>query len=251
MPTAVQVSWMHPAELREADDNPREITDERYAALKYAMDSDPSMMEARPIIVDAQRGDVVCGNMRLRAARDLGWDEVPVYTKEFDTPAQRREWMLRDNNGYGDWVPTELAKLVAEHERAGQDLRLLGFSSQELDRPARHRHARHAAPRRHGRRPDHRGLGHRHRLHRRGPAGRAARGVRGTRPEVPRTHGLTHRDCPRCGEQRSILDGACTNRTCNWPDPEPGPISLRRLRAGADAALQRLRAAGSWPPRPR
>ena len=68
---------------------------------------------------------------------------------------------------------------------------------------------------------------------------------------MPRTHGLTYRDCPRCGEQRSIFDGACVNRTCNWPDPEPGIISLRRLRRNADVALQRLRAAGAWPPRPR
>ena len=126
------LSWMHPAELREAEDNPRAITDERFAALKYAMDSDPTMMEARPIIVDANQGDVVCGNMRLRAAVELGWDEVPVYAKEFESQAQRREWMLRDNNGYGDWVPDELSRLVAAHDADGADLMLLGFSTQEM-----------------------------------------------------------------------------------------------------------------------
>jgi hypothetical protein len=126
------LSFLHPSEFREAEENPREIAPERFAALKHALDSDPSMMLARPIIVDAKRGDVVAGNMRLRAVSELGWDEVPVYIKEFDSPSQRREWMLRDNQEYGNWVPDELSKLVADHEAAGGDLTLLGFSDQEL-----------------------------------------------------------------------------------------------------------------------
>ena len=128
----VTLSWMHPSELREADENPREINEERFAALKYSLQKDPSMMEARPIIVDARRGDVVCGNMRLRACTELGWEEVPVYAKEFASDAQRREWMLRDNQEYGNWVPDELSRLVLAHEQEGSDLALLGFSTQEL-----------------------------------------------------------------------------------------------------------------------
>ncbi len=125
---------MHPAELREAADNPREIRPERFEALKYAMRADPSMMEARPVIVDARpgRGDVVCGNMRLRVALEESWDDVPVYLKEFESDAQRREWMTRDNNGYGDWVPDELASLIELHHREGGDLALMGFADQEL-----------------------------------------------------------------------------------------------------------------------
>jgi len=124
---------MHPAELREAEDNPREIRPERFQALKYALNADPSMMEARPVILDARSGEVVCGNMRLRAVLDLGWDEVPVFVKEFDSDAQRREWMIRDNNGYGDWVPDELAQLVALHGSEGGDLKLMGFEDQQLE----------------------------------------------------------------------------------------------------------------------
>jgi len=123
---------MHPGELREAADNPREIRPERFEALKFALEADPSMMDARPVIVDAHRGDVVCGNMRLRAALALGWSSVAVYTKEFESDAQRREWMIRDNNGYGDWVPDELATLVEQQASEGADLKLLGFTEQEL-----------------------------------------------------------------------------------------------------------------------
>lgn len=126
------LSPLHPSEVHEAPDNPRSITPERFAALKHAMDSDPSMMLARPIIVDAAKGDVVAGNMRLRAAREMSWDVVPVYVKEFDSAAQRREWMLRDNNGFGDWVADELSRIVAQHEHEGGEVGLLGFSEQEV-----------------------------------------------------------------------------------------------------------------------
>ena len=122
---------MHPAELREAPENPRDIRPERFEALKYAMTKDPSMLDARPIVVDAGSGEVVCGNMRLRAALAMDWTEVPVYTKEFESAEQRREWMIRDNNGYGDWVPDELSRMVNAHAETG-DLKMLGFADQEL-----------------------------------------------------------------------------------------------------------------------
>lgn len=126
------LSWVHPSELKEAVENPREIAPDRYAALKHSLQHDPEMMKARPIIVDARRGDVVCGNMRLRACTELGWEKVPVFLKEFESDAQRREWMLRDNQEYGNWVPDELAALVSMHEQEGGDVKLLGFADQEL-----------------------------------------------------------------------------------------------------------------------
>ena len=97
----------------------------------YSLRKDPSMLEARPLIADDD-GMVVCGNMRLRAARALGWDTVPVFTHTFESEAQKREWMLRDNNEYGQWVPDELQGLVRQHQSEGNDLRMLGFGGQEL-----------------------------------------------------------------------------------------------------------------------
>lgn len=125
------LSLLNPAELREADKNPRTITEERYQALKYALSSDPGMLEARPIIATPD-GEVVAGNMRLRAALDLGWEQVPVYIADLDEK-RKREWMLRDNVPYGDWVPSEVAELVREHDEDGGDLELLGFTGQERD----------------------------------------------------------------------------------------------------------------------
>lgn len=125
------ISRLHVGELHESPDNPREITAESLEALVYSIGADPGMLDARPIIATPD-GEVVCGNMRLRAARQLGWDTVPVFVKVFESEAQKREWMLRDNNQYGGWVPDELQALVRQHQSEGNDLRLLGFQQQEL-----------------------------------------------------------------------------------------------------------------------
>ena len=116
-------------ELREASDNPRRISPDRFRALCHALRSDPDMLRARPIIATPD-GVVVAGNMRLRAAKAIGMETVPVFLAELDA-ARRREWMLRDNASYGDWVPDRLAELVSLHEREGGDVSLLGLSAQE------------------------------------------------------------------------------------------------------------------------
>jgi ParB-like chromosome segregation protein Spo0J len=123
---------LHPGELRESAINPRTISDDRFAALKYAMEQDPGMMEARPIIATLD-GEVVAGNMRLRAARDLGWDSVPVFLADLDE-RRKREWMLRDNQGYGEWEQDALTALVREYANdLDGDTRLLGFADDDLD----------------------------------------------------------------------------------------------------------------------
>lgn len=127
-----QLSFLHVEELQEAPENPRDIRPERFEALKYALQADPTMMLARPVIADVTDRAVVCGNMRLRAVKALGWTRVPTFLHKFEGAAQRREWMLRDNQEYGDYVPSELAALVKQHEAEGADMRLLGFQDQEL-----------------------------------------------------------------------------------------------------------------------
>jgi len=124
--TEIALDQLHPAPW-----NPREITDEALQALCYSLEADPSMLRARPVICDTERM-IVCGEMRWRAAGRLGWRSVPAYVKSFESEAQKREWMLRDNNEYGNWVPDELQALVRTHQEQAGDLRLLGFGQQEL-----------------------------------------------------------------------------------------------------------------------
>lgn len=121
------------SELHESPENPRTITDQRYEELKYSLEHDPSMLAARPIIATPE-GEIVCGNIRHRALSELGASGVVnTFVKRFESDAQKREWMLRDNEEYGDWVPEELAALIAAHRDEQADLKLLGFGEPQLE----------------------------------------------------------------------------------------------------------------------
>ena len=63
------------------------------------------MMELRPIIVDAD-GMILGGNMRYQALRHNGMTEIPdswVKRAEELTEAQKREFIINDNVGFGEW----------------------------------------------------------------------------------------------------------------------------------------------------
>ena len=92
---------------------------------------DPRMLEARPVIA-LPDGTVVCGNQRLLAARELGWETIPAVTVDLDGD-QARLWMLRDNNEYGEWEDDALAELLRELEAGAADLKLTGFPESELE----------------------------------------------------------------------------------------------------------------------
>ena len=102
------------------------------AQLTRSLADDPAMLEARPVIA-LPDGTVVAGNMRLRAAVELGWEQIPAVRVDLD-PERARVWMLRDNQSYGEWDSEALAALLGELEAAGADLDLLGFEQRELER---------------------------------------------------------------------------------------------------------------------
>jgi DNA modification methylase len=118
--------------LRLWPGNPRRIAPARLEDLKQALLDDPAMLWARPLIA-LPDGTVVCGNQRLRAAIELGWESIPVLFVDLDW-RRARLWALRDNVAWGDWDEPELADLLAELEAGGVDLALTGFESRDLDR---------------------------------------------------------------------------------------------------------------------
>jgi DNA modification methylase len=120
------------SQLRLWPENPRSITTSRLAELKQALEADPEMLWARPLIA-LPNGTVICGNQRLIAARELGWKTIPVITVDLDRE-RARLWALRDNATYGVWDEPTLAELLAELAQDGVDLGLTGFETREIDR---------------------------------------------------------------------------------------------------------------------
>jgi hypothetical protein len=92
-------------EIKPNENNPRFIADAKFEKLKKSIESFPQMMALRPIVVDADNV-ILGGNMRFRALQDLGYKEIPdEWVKKADelTEEQKREFIIKDNSGFGSW----------------------------------------------------------------------------------------------------------------------------------------------------
>jgi len=66
------------------------------------------MLELRPIVID-ENNMVLGGNMRLKACLEAGLTDVPVKQAKDLTEEQKKEFIVKDNVGYGEWNWDELA----------------------------------------------------------------------------------------------------------------------------------------------
>ena len=82
--------------------NPRFIRDEKFKKLVASLVEFPEMAHLRPLVVDESM-TVLGGNMRLKAMQELKWKEVPIVVAEGLTDAQKDEFVIKDNVGFGDW----------------------------------------------------------------------------------------------------------------------------------------------------
>ena len=93
------------SKLKKNPNNPRILRDDKFEKLKNSIREFPRMMSLRPIIVDAE-SIVLGGNMRLEAIKSLGMKEIPdEWVKRADdlTDAQKQEFIVKDNVGFGEW----------------------------------------------------------------------------------------------------------------------------------------------------
>lgn len=86
-----------------------------------------------PILVDGKDG-IIAGHGRLAAARDIGMTEVPVIVLDHLSPAQRRAYVIADNQlALNAGWDTELLQMeVAALNLEDFDLSLLGFDSDRI-----------------------------------------------------------------------------------------------------------------------
>lgn len=113
------------AQLHLWDKNPRTIKDKRFETLCKSMTEDTAFLELRPVLA-TKEGRIYAGNMRYRAAKHLGWPDIPAIITDIDDKLAN-ERAIKDNNEYGEWNNDELATLLDEMEKAGTDLSLLGL----------------------------------------------------------------------------------------------------------------------------
>ncbi len=92
------------SKLKINPENPRTINFDKFEKLKKSISEFPEMMELRPIVIDAT-GTVIGGNMRLRALRELGYQEIPDnWVKRAKlTEEQKAQFIIKDNVSFGNW----------------------------------------------------------------------------------------------------------------------------------------------------
>jgi site-specific DNA-methyltransferase (adenine-specific) len=106
--------------------NPRFIRDEKFKKLVASLVEFPEMATLRPLVVD-ENMTVLGGNMRLKAMQELKWKEVPIVVAENLTDAQKDEFVIKDNVGYGDWNWEQLANEWDAEELTRWGLDIPGF----------------------------------------------------------------------------------------------------------------------------
>jgi len=89
-------------EIKETPNNPRFIKDAKFKKLVKSIKEFPQMLEIRPIVVD-ETMTILGGNMRLRACKAVGLFEIPIYIQKGLSDAEKREFIIKDNSGFGEW----------------------------------------------------------------------------------------------------------------------------------------------------
>ena len=89
-------------QLKENTSNPRLIKGDKFKKLVKSIQEFPEMLELRPIVVD-ENMVVLGGNMRLKACKEAGLKEVWIEVAENLTEAQKKEFVIKDNVGFGEW----------------------------------------------------------------------------------------------------------------------------------------------------
>jgi hypothetical protein len=92
--------------IKPNPENPRLIKDDKfYKLLESIKTFGDKMMPLRPIVID-ENNIILGGNMRFKALKELGYKEVPadwIKAAKDLTEEQKKEFIIKDNVGYGDW----------------------------------------------------------------------------------------------------------------------------------------------------
>tara|TARA_R100001443_G_C3332326_1_gene172590 strand:+ start:247 stop:825 length:579 start_codon:yes stop_codon:yes gene_type:complete len=96
-PKKIQIS-----KIKSNPSNPRSISKEKFNKLVNSIKEFPKMLELRPLVVD-ENFVVLGGNMRLKALKELGIKEAPYIQEKDLTEEQKKQFIIKDNVGFGNW----------------------------------------------------------------------------------------------------------------------------------------------------
>ena len=119
-------------EIKPNPNNPRIIKDIKFKQLVKSIQDFPQMLELRPIVID-ENNMVLGGNMRLKACIEAGLKDVPVIHANNLSEAQKKEFIVKDNVGYGEWDWDDLANNWDAEELTEWGLDIPNFDVNNLE----------------------------------------------------------------------------------------------------------------------
>jgi DNA modification methylase len=118
--------------VRTNPNNPRIIKDDKFQKLVKSIQEFPQMLEIRPIVVNEEM-IVLGGNMRLKACQEAGIKEIPIIKASNLTEEQQKEFIIKDNVGFGEWDWNDLANNWDANELSEWGLDIPGFEAEVLE----------------------------------------------------------------------------------------------------------------------
>ena len=112
--------------------NPRIIKDDKFAKLVKSINEFPQMLKLRPIVVNDDMV-VLGGNMRLKACKEAGLKEIPIIKASELTEQQQKEFIVKDNVGYGEWDWNDLANNWDADQLQDWGLDIPGFDAEVIE----------------------------------------------------------------------------------------------------------------------
>jgi ParB-like chromosome segregation protein Spo0J len=98
----MNIEWVKTKDIIPNENNPRILKDDKFKKLVQSIKDFPEMLEIRPIVVNNEMM-ILGGNMRLKAIQEIGIKEIPIIKAENLTEEQQREFLIKDNVGFGEW----------------------------------------------------------------------------------------------------------------------------------------------------
>jgi DNA modification methylase len=128
----LQIAWRPLGKLIPYARNPRTHSDAQVAQIAGSI---REFGWTNPVLVDGENG-IIAGHGRVLAARKLGLERVPVIELAHMTEAQKRAYVLADNQLAlnAGWDEDILRLELADLSELGFDLGLIGFGEGELER---------------------------------------------------------------------------------------------------------------------
>lgn len=103
------------SKLKLNTENPRFIKDEKFESLVKSIKDFPEMLELRPVVVNKAMV-VLGGNYRLKACEVAGVTEIPCIIATNLSKEQEKEFIIKDNVGFGEWDWEVLRESWSEDE---------------------------------------------------------------------------------------------------------------------------------------